>query len=196
MASNAENVSIWWRHHIHWIGSAWPISIPPYPFLYYVAVRVPFHDDVIKWKHFRVTGHLCGEFTGHKGQWRGALICSLICPWINGWVNNGEANDLRRHRAHCDVTVMILWDWQHQAMSNTGSPCISVLRVYGSQATSTDTSLHTFRRCLFKPSCSVGIGWSVTDLIQVVALCTCPYHLSCRRRRTTVIASMPSFCSS
>ena len=23
-----------------------------------------FHDDVIKWKHFRVTGHLCGEFTG------------------------------------------------------------------------------------------------------------------------------------
>ena len=23
-------------------------------------------DDVIKWKHFRVTGHLCGEFTGHR----------------------------------------------------------------------------------------------------------------------------------
>ena len=23
-----------------------------------------WHDDVIKWKHFRVTGHLCGEFTG------------------------------------------------------------------------------------------------------------------------------------
>ena len=23
------------------------------------------HDDVIKWKHFRVTGPLCGEFTGH-----------------------------------------------------------------------------------------------------------------------------------
>ena len=22
-----------------------------------------FNDDVIKWKHFRVTGHLCGEFT-------------------------------------------------------------------------------------------------------------------------------------
>ena len=22
------------------------------------------HDDVIKWKHFRVTGHLWGEFTG------------------------------------------------------------------------------------------------------------------------------------
>ena len=22
------------------------------------------HDDVIKWKHFRITGPLCGEFTG------------------------------------------------------------------------------------------------------------------------------------
>ena len=24
------------------------------------------HDDVIKWKIFRVTGHLCGEFTGPR----------------------------------------------------------------------------------------------------------------------------------
>ena len=60
---------------------------------------------------FRVTGHLCEEFTGdrwspHKGQWRGALMFSLICVWINGWVNNREAGDLRRYRAHHDVTVM------------------------------------------------------------------------------------------
>ena len=25
-----------------------------------------YHDDVIKWKHFRVTGPLCGEFTGRR----------------------------------------------------------------------------------------------------------------------------------
>ena len=31
---------------------------------------------------------------------------SLICAWINGWVHNGEAGDLRRHRAHYDATVM------------------------------------------------------------------------------------------
>ena len=31
---------------------------------------------------------------------------SLICAWINGWLNNREAGDLRRHRAHYDVTVM------------------------------------------------------------------------------------------
>ena len=24
---------------------------------------IPSHDDVIKWKHFRIIGHLCGEFT-------------------------------------------------------------------------------------------------------------------------------------
>ena len=42
----------------------------------------------------------------HKGQWRGALMFSLICVWINGWVNNREAGDLRRYRAHYDITVM------------------------------------------------------------------------------------------
>ena len=32
---------------------------------------------------------------------------SLICVWINGWVNNREAGDLRRHRGHYDVIVMV-----------------------------------------------------------------------------------------
>ena len=42
----------------------------------------------------------------HKVQWRRALMFSLICAKINGWVNNGKAGDLRRHRAHYDITVM------------------------------------------------------------------------------------------
>ena len=42
----------------------------------------------------------------HKGQRRGPLMFSLICVWINDWVNNRETGDLRRYRAHCDVTVM------------------------------------------------------------------------------------------
>ena len=33
---------------------------------------------------------------------------SFICSRINDWVNNREAGDLRRHRAHYDVTVMPL----------------------------------------------------------------------------------------
>ena len=40
----------------------------------------------------------------HKGQWRGALILFLMGAWIHGWVNNREDADLRRHRAHHDVT--------------------------------------------------------------------------------------------
>ena len=36
---------------------------------------------------------------------------ALICVSINGWVNNREAGDLRRYRAHSDVTVMLnKWD--------------------------------------------------------------------------------------
>ena len=44
----------------------------------------------------------------HKGQWRGALMFSLICACMNSWVNNGEAGDLRRHRAHYGVTVTLM----------------------------------------------------------------------------------------
>ena len=66
-----------------------------------------YHDDVIKWKHFPRYWPFVGEFTGDKGQWRGTLMFSLMCARINGWVNNGEAGDLRRHRAHCDVIVMM-----------------------------------------------------------------------------------------
>ena len=43
----------------------------------------------------------------YQGQWRRALMFSLICAWINSWANNRNALDLRRHRAHYDVTVMV-----------------------------------------------------------------------------------------
>ena len=31
---------------------------------------------------------------------------SWMCAWTSGWANNRDAGDLRRHGAHCDVTVM------------------------------------------------------------------------------------------
>ena len=45
---------------------------------------------------------------GESPPWCGAfqMMFPLMCVWINGWVNNGEAGDLRRYRAHYDVTVM------------------------------------------------------------------------------------------
>ena len=71
-----------------------------------------WHDDIIKWKHFPlywpfVRGvHLSPVNSPHEGQWRRALMFSLIGVWTNVWVNNWDAGDLRRHRAHYDVTVL------------------------------------------------------------------------------------------
>ena len=67
----------------------------------------------IKWKQFSrywsfVSGiHRWAVTSPHKGQWRGALMFILICALTNGWSNNRDAGDLRRHRAHYGVTVMI-----------------------------------------------------------------------------------------
>ena len=74
----------------------------------------PSHDDVIKWKHFPrnwpfVRGiHRSPVNSPHKGQWHRASMFSLMYAWINGRLNNGEAGDLRGHRAHYDVIVMFL----------------------------------------------------------------------------------------
>ena len=46
-----------------------------------------------------------GEFPAQKPVTRSCDV-SLICVRINGWVSNREAGELRRHRAHYDVTVM------------------------------------------------------------------------------------------
>ena len=62
---------------------------------------------------FRVTGPLCGEFTGRRWVPRTkASDAELWCffwsaPWINDWVNNREAGDLRRHLAQYDAIVML-----------------------------------------------------------------------------------------
>ena len=69
----------WWRHQMETFSRYWPFVRGIH--------RSPLNSP-------------------HKGQWRGALIVSLIYAWINGWINNHEAGDLRRRRAHHDVTVM------------------------------------------------------------------------------------------
>ena len=49
-----------------------------------------------------------GEFPAQKPVTQ-SLMFPLICVWINGWVNNRKAGDLRRYRAHYDVTVMHMY---------------------------------------------------------------------------------------
>ena len=66
-------------------------------------------------KCFRVTGPLCGEFTGHrwipltKASDAEFWYFSLIWAWTNSYVKNRNAGDLRRHLAHYNVTVMRRW---------------------------------------------------------------------------------------
>ena len=68
------------------------------------SARSHLHDDVIKWKHFPrywpfVLGiHRSPVKSPHKGQWRVALM----------FLNTLEADDLRRRRAHYDITVMFI----------------------------------------------------------------------------------------
>ena len=63
---------------------------------------------------FRVTGHLCGEFTGPdevpaQRPVTRSFDVFFVLRLNNDWVNNREAGDLRRNRAHYDVIVMELW---------------------------------------------------------------------------------------
>ena len=73
-----------------------------------------YHDDVIKWKPFLrywpfVRGiHRSPVNSPHKGQWRG----------VTGWVNNREAGDLRRYRAHYNVTVIVRCIPRHNQWTN------------------------------------------------------------------------------
>ena len=44
----------------------------------------------------------------------GSCDVSLMCTRTDGWVNGPDADDLRRHKTHCDVTVMK--DQNHRTM--------------------------------------------------------------------------------
>ena len=81
----SSNHKSWWRHQMENFPRYWPfvLGIP----------RLPLNFP-------------------HKGQRRGALMFSLICVWTNSWVYNRDAGDLRRRRAHYDVTLM-WWDCSH-----------------------------------------------------------------------------------
>ena len=87
----------------------------------YTAMSRLFHDDSYSiWRHQMETFYkllslsvgilLVRVNSPHWGQWRGAFVFSLICAWLNGRVNNREAGDLRHHRAHYDVIVILMVD--------------------------------------------------------------------------------------
>ena len=136
-------------------------------FLYYIV-----HDDVIKSKHFPrhwpfVRGvHRSPVDSPHRGQWRGALTFSLTCASTNGWANNRDTGNLRRHRAHYDVTVMIL-----MKLNLIPFACINSLPSYGAKH---DISLYWSTVARAMAGCrsqavacylrSQAIAWTNTDL--------------------------------
>ena len=61
-----------------------------------------------------------GEFLAQRPVTR-SFDVSLICVWINGWVNNRDAGDLRRYRAHYDVTAVysyVFFTWSIEQSDN------------------------------------------------------------------------------
>ena len=142
--------------------------------------NIPPHEDDIKWMHFPHYGpfvrgiHESRVNSHHKGQWCGALMSSLISVWTNGWANTWDAGDLRRHRAHYNVTVMhgdtrgIIWNKQCIPISiNRDFPSvkwnsivifwsISRLILYSSAIFTTQTTVHTRLHVILV------VIWSVT----------------------------------
>ena len=127
------------------------------------------HDDVIKWKHFKRTWpfvrgiHRWPVNSPQKGQWRGALMFSLISFWINSWINNGEAGDLKRHRAHYDVTVISeiecypLRTWQKKRFRN----CLWTVNFWTHCALSTPSQWFRPRQRL---GCNSRLSWLIDGL--------------------------------
>ena len=70
-----------------------------------------------------VTGPLCGEFTGHRWIPLTKAVTRSFDVFFDLRLNkqlSRKAGDLRRHRAHYDVTVMLWWEsiWTPQSISD------------------------------------------------------------------------------
>ena len=98
---------------------------------------------------FRVTGHLCGEFTGHR--WIPRTKASdaelwyvlLSAPEYTTGALNREVGGLRRHRAHYDVTVMG-WEFENMSSCYDGfvpSPAIVGHKSFGHNTRCTSTHI-------------------------------------------------------
>ena len=75
---------------------------------------VEYYIEEAQWKHFPVYWpfvrgiHRWPVYSHHKGQWRGVLMFTLVYAWRNGPANNRDDGDLRRYRAHYDLSVMYM----------------------------------------------------------------------------------------
>ena len=71
------------------------------------------YDDIIKWKYFRVTGPLCGEFTGPSEFPAQRPVTRGFDVFFDLRLNKRlskqpRAGDSIRHRGHYDVNVILV----------------------------------------------------------------------------------------
>ena len=116
---------------------------------------------------FRITGHLCGEFTGPRWIPRtkvsDAELWCFLCTQINGRVNNREAGDLRRYSCSlwrycngCKNHDMVLYC--HLAASLP--PCIHV-------SPTSPSSVYLMKNISLKNSLNKQLGRSHLNVTQV-----------------------------
>ena len=74
-----------------------------------------YHDDVINWKHFHVTGHLCREFTGPR--WIPRTKASDEELWCFLW-------SAPEYTAELTIVRLVIWDAIEFIM--TSLQCIQV----------------------------------------------------------------------
>ena len=122
MASNAENVSISWRHHVvpvrvnpSTLQKWWKLNVNWYKLsgLNAIAINTSFMKTYISIYFasimtssngiiFHVNVPLWGESTGHwwipltEGRWRGLLMLLLLLIWINCWACTRRLTDNSR----------------------------------------------------------------------------------------------------
>ena len=107
--SRSKPYSSWWINHTNPRGNSWHN-----------------HTNVMTSSNGNIFALLaiCAENSPVTGQFPAQrpvtrnFMFFFICAWINGWVKNGDAGELRRHRAHYQVTVMKIAQRSHLLFEN------------------------------------------------------------------------------
>ena len=99
-ASDAENVSIWWRHHV---GGCCFGAINTTAKYFYRQ-----HDEVIIWKRFPCYWPFVRGI--HRPPVTRIFIFTYLLDWISGSTNGWVGGDLGRYGGHYDVAVRKVTD--------------------------------------------------------------------------------------
>ena len=121
---------------------------------------------------FRVTGHLCGEFTGPRinSQWlvtRSVDVFFHLRP--NKRLSNGETGDLRRYRDHCDDIVMEFSELVEFVLYNSRTPFTDIKEfvLYNSLA----PGKATINNWLLMRLCGILLAHYPTNKISIFEKC-------------------------